>query len=58
MQSEVHRLDKLKVTKMKELVLKKQRELETICSDAHMEITSASHEKMMAVIESGKMMAL
>ena len=58
MQSEVHRLDKLKVSKMKELILKKQREFEKICLDAHMETTSASQEKMMAIIESGKVLSL
>ena len=60
MQSEVHRLDKLKVSKMKELILKKQREFENICMDAHMETTSASasQEKMMAIIESGKVLPL
>lgn len=55
-ESEVRRLDKLKVSKTKELVLKKQRELEKICLEAHMETNSTSQENMMAIIESGNVL--
>jgi protein regulator of cytokinesis 1 len=55
-ESEVHRLDKLKVSKTKELVLKKQKELEKICLEAHMETNNTSQENMMAIIESGNLL--
>ncbi|KAK9074620.1 hypothetical protein SSX86_007218 [Deinandra increscens subsp. villosa] len=37
-EAEVERLDKVKVSKMKELLVKKQTELETICRRSHMEV--------------------
>uniref|UniRef100_A0A1D1XSE6 65-kDa microtubule-associated protein 1 n=1 Tax=Anthurium amnicola TaxID=1678845 RepID=A0A1D1XSE6_9ARAE len=51
---EVERLDQLKASKMKEIALKKQAELEDIYACAHIEIDSvAAQEKIMAVIDSG-----
>ncbi|KAH9322179.1 hypothetical protein KI387_016818, partial [Taxus chinensis] len=51
---EVERLDQLKSSKMKELALKKQLELEEIYRRAHMEVDSESaQEKLMALIDSG-----
>eukprot|EP01018_Ginkgo_biloba_P014068 Gb_13525 [translate_table: standard] len=51
---EVERLDQLKASKMKELVLRKQIELEEIYRRAHMEVDSESaQEKIMALIDSG-----
>lgn len=51
---EVERLDQLKASKMKELVLKKQLELEEIYRRAHMEVDSESaQEKLIALINSG-----
>ncbi|KAI4368492.1 hypothetical protein MLD38_017044 [Melastoma candidum] len=41
-EAEVKRLDQLKASKMKELFLKKQHELEEICKKSHMEIPSRS----------------
>ncbi|XP_056165041.1 65-kDa microtubule-associated protein 8 isoform X2 [Syzygium oleosum] len=41
-EAEVKRLDQLKASKMRELFLKKQNELEGICSRSHMEIPSRS----------------
>ncbi|XP_020584306.1 65-kDa microtubule-associated protein 1-like [Phalaenopsis equestris] len=50
---EVERLDQLKASKMKEIALKKQRELEDIFALAHIEIDSdAAQEKIMALIDS------
>lgn len=52
---EVERLDKLKSSKMKEIALKKQSELEEIYARAHVDIDSgAAQEKIMAIIDSGK----
>ncbi|KAK4763647.1 hypothetical protein SAY87_013085 [Trapa incisa] len=39
-EAEVKRLDQLKASKMKELLIKKQNELEEICSKSHMEVPS------------------
>lgn len=51
---EVKRLDRLKAGKMKELLHKKQTELEEIYRKAHMEIdTNSAQEKIMAMIDSG-----
>lgn len=51
---EVERLDQLKASKMKELVLKKQVELEEIYRRAHMEVDSESaQEKLTSLIDSG-----
>ncbi|XP_057829012.1 65-kDa microtubule-associated protein 1 [Cryptomeria japonica] len=51
---EVERLDQLKSSKMKELALKKQVELEEIYRRAHMEVDSESaQEKLMALVDSG-----
>ncbi|MQM06083.1 hypothetical protein Taro_038899 [Colocasia esculenta] len=51
---EVERLDQLKASRMKEIALKKQAELEDIYARAHIEIDSvAAQEKIMAVINSG-----
>ncbi|KAG0466399.1 hypothetical protein HPP92_017979 [Vanilla planifolia] len=51
---EVERLDQLKASKMKEIALKKQRELEDIYAHAHIEIDSeAAQEKIMALIDLG-----
>ncbi|MCO5614528.1 hypothetical protein L7F22_068811 [Adiantum nelumboides] len=53
-EEEVQRLDTLKASKMKELVMKKQAELDDVYAEAHMELdTDASHEQIMAIIESG-----
>ncbi|CAI9093212.1 OLC1v1028655C1 [Oldenlandia corymbosa var. corymbosa] len=52
---EVNRLDQLKASKMKELFLRKQLELEEICNQSHMEIPSRSEmENMMKLINSGE----
>nr|XP_027095666.1 65-kDa microtubule-associated protein 8-like isoform X2 [Coffea arabica]XP_027100333.1 65-kDa microtubule-associated protein 8-like isoform X2 [Coffea arabica] len=52
---EVNRLDQLKASKMKELFLKKQLELEEICNQSHMEIPSRSEmENIMNLINSGE----
>ncbi|PKA47290.1 65-kDa microtubule-associated protein 1 [Apostasia shenzhenica] len=51
---EVERLDQLKASKMKEISLKKQRELEEIYAHAHIEIDSeAAQEKIVVLINSG-----
>ncbi|KMZ75604.1 Microtubule-associated protein MAP65-1a [Zostera marina] len=51
---EVERLDSLKASKMKEIALKKQTELEDIFARAHVEIDSvAAHEKILTLIDSG-----
>ncbi|KAG1363841.1 65-kDa microtubule-associated protein 1 [Cocos nucifera] len=51
---EVERLDQLKFSKMKEIALKKQSELEEIYAHAHIAIDSvAAQEKIMALIDSG-----
>lgn len=51
---EVERLDQLKASKMKEIALKRQAELEDIYARAHVEIdTEAAREKIMALIDSG-----
>lgn len=53
-EAEVKRLDQLKASKMKELFLKKQIELEDICSRSHMEIPSRSEmDNIMNLINSG-----
>lgn len=50
---EVERLDQLKSSKMKEIALKKQKELEEIYAGAHVVIdTKTAREKLMALIES------
>ncbi|KAJ6828931.1 65-kDa microtubule-associated protein 1-like isoform X1 [Iris pallida] len=51
---EVERLDELKFSKMKEIALKKQGELEQIYAGVHIEIDSvAAQEKIMALIDCG-----
>ncbi|KAK8962730.1 65-kDa microtubule-associated protein 1 [Platanthera guangdongensis] len=51
---EVERLDQLKASKMKEIALKKQRELEDIYTRAHIEIDSeAAQDKIILLIDSG-----
>ncbi|KAK3223642.1 hypothetical protein Dsin_010667 [Dipteronia sinensis] len=55
-EAEVKRLDQLKASKMKELFLKKQNELEGICNNSHMEIPSQSEmDKIINFINSGEM---
>ncbi|XP_074590827.1 65-kDa microtubule-associated protein 8 [Curcuma longa] len=55
-ESEVERLDQLKSTKMKELFLKKQSELQEICNKSHLEVPSeAEMHKIMNLIVSGEM---
>lgn len=50
---EVERLDQLKASKMKEIALKKQTELEDIYARAHVEINAeAAREKIMDLIDS------
>ncbi|XP_059656701.1 65-kDa microtubule-associated protein 8 [Cornus florida] len=54
-EAEVKRLDQLKASKMKELFLKKQTELEEICSRSHMEIPSRSEmDNIINLINSGE----
>jgi len=54
-ESEVERLDQLKASKMKELFLRKQIELEEVCKKSHMEIPSQSEiDKILNLIMSGK----
>ncbi|WJZ81676.1 hypothetical protein VitviT2T_001504 [Vitis vinifera] len=54
-EAEVERLDHLKASKMKELFLKKQIELEEICNRSHMEIPSQSEmDNIMNLINSGE----
>ncbi|MQL76562.1 hypothetical protein Taro_008955, partial [Colocasia esculenta] len=51
---EVERLDQLKASRMKEIAMKKQAELEEIYVRAHVEIDSAvAQEKIMSLIDSG-----
>lgn len=51
---EVERLDQLKASRMKEIALKRQEELEEIFARAHIEIdTKAAREKILALTESG-----
>ncbi|KAI7743966.1 hypothetical protein M8C21_031544 [Ambrosia artemisiifolia] len=51
---EVERLDKLKASKMKEIALKKQEELEEIFAHVHIQNdTKAAREKILALIDSG-----
>ncbi|XP_024960212.1 65-kDa microtubule-associated protein 1 [Cynara cardunculus var. scolymus] len=53
---EVARLDQLKTSRMKEITLKRQGELEEIFTRAHIEIDSQSaREKILALIDSGNM---
>lgn len=53
---EVKRLDQLKASKMKEIALKKQVELEQIYAHAHIELdTKAAREKILALIDSGNL---
>ncbi|KAE8716605.1 65-kDa microtubule-associated protein 8 [Hibiscus syriacus] len=53
-EAEVKRLDQLKASKMKELFLKKQNELEDICNKSHMEIPSRSEmENILNLINTG-----
>ena len=53
-EAEVKRLDQLKASKMKELFIKKQMELEDICNKSHMMIPSRSGmEKIINLIHSG-----
>ncbi|KAK1430929.1 hypothetical protein QVD17_14058 [Tagetes erecta] len=53
---EVERLDQLKASKMKEIALKKQVELEQIYAQAHIELdTKAAREKILALIDSGNL---
>lgn len=54
-ETEVKRLDQLKASKMKELFLKKQNELEQICDKSHMEIPSQSEmENIANLINTGE----
>ncbi|XP_039065441.1 65-kDa microtubule-associated protein 8-like isoform X2 [Hibiscus syriacus] len=54
-ETEVKRLDQLKASKMKELFLKKQSELENICNKSHMEIPSRSElENILNLINTGE----
>ncbi|KAF5726673.1 hypothetical protein HS088_TW22G00354 [Tripterygium wilfordii] len=54
-EAEVKRLDQLKASKMKELFLKKQNELEEICNNSHMGIPSRLEmENIMKLINSGE----
>ena len=53
-EEEIHRLDVLKVSRMKELLIKKQSELNDVYTNAHMEPDSdASYQNIMAIIDSG-----
>ncbi|KAK9104154.1 hypothetical protein Scep_020998 [Stephania cephalantha] len=53
-EEEVERLDQLKASKMKELFVKKQKELEEICKKSHMEVPSQSEmDNIMNLITSG-----
>ncbi|XP_044488818.1 65-kDa microtubule-associated protein 8 [Mangifera indica] len=54
-EAEVKRLDQLKASKMKELFLKKQNELEEICNNSHMEIPSQLEmDRIINLINSGE----
>lgn len=53
-EAEVKRLDQLKASKMKELFIKKQNELEEICRKSHMEIPSRTEmDNILNLIYSG-----
>ena len=53
-EAEVKRLDQLKASKMKELFLKKKKDLEEICNRSHMEIPSRSEmDNILNLINSG-----
>lgn len=53
-QIEVERLDVLKKSKMKELVLKKRVELEEVCKSAHLEPDdNTAADRLIAVIDAG-----
>lgn len=55
MSAEVDRFNKLKSSRMKELVMKRRSELENLCRSTHIEPdTSTSLEKSTALIDSGK----
>ncbi|CAL5081717.1 unnamed protein product [Urochloa decumbens] len=54
MEAEVERLTKLKTSRLKEIVMKRRRELEDICQNAHIEPdVSTSPEQTDALIDSG-----
>ena len=54
-EAEVKRLDQLKASKMKELFIKKQFELEEICNTSHMQIPSRSEmDNIINLINSGR----
>ncbi len=54
-QMEVDRLDTLKGSRMKELVLKRRLELEDICRCAHIEpYANTTEEKLIAMVDSGE----
>jgi protein regulator of cytokinesis 1 len=54
-QMEVDRLDTLKASRMKELVVKRRLELEDICRCAHMEPdANTTEEKLIAMVDSGE----
>lgn len=54
-EAEVKRLDQLKVSKMKELFLKKQNELKEICKKSHMEIpVQAKMDNIINLMKSGE----
>ena len=51
---EVERLDVLKKSKMKELVLKKRLDLEEVCKSAHLEPdANTAVDKLIAVMDAG-----
>ncbi|KAF3790776.1 microtubule-associated protein 1 [Nymphaea thermarum] len=51
---EVERLDNLKASKMKELILKKQDELEQVYKNAHMDVdTESARQILISIIDSG-----
>ncbi|XP_024989104.1 65-kDa microtubule-associated protein 8 [Cynara cardunculus var. scolymus] len=55
-EAEVERLDQLKASKMKELLVKKQTELEEICRRSHMEVPSLSKtDHIVNLINRGEM---
>jgi protein regulator of cytokinesis 1 len=52
---EVDRLDTLKASRMKELVVKRRLELEDICRCAHIEPdANTTEEKLIAMVDSGE----
>ncbi|ONK63667.1 uncharacterized protein A4U43_C07F17640 [Asparagus officinalis] len=51
---EVQRLNILKASKMKELVLKKQNELDEIYMGVHMEVDNDARQRLISIIDSGK----